>query len=84
MMKMTSVIRVAGIILIVLGSAFLSPLMDLLPVGILDHIFNPFEAKPRTVYYRVVFVEPSHWLKILMIVGGVVLVALSNYLRQRK
>jgi succinate dehydrogenase hydrophobic anchor subunit len=76
--------RVSGIVLVVLGLVFLSPLADLLPLEISVRFLNPFESGPTSHYYRVVPVEHSVWVEAILIGLGAALIAASRYLRQRQ
>ncbi len=76
--------QVTGVVLVVLGFVFLSPLSDLLPVDIISHLFNLFGSASGTVYYRIVPVEHSLWMEIILIVVGAVLLAFSRYLKRRQ
>jgi hypothetical protein len=84
MKVVTTLMQVTGIVLVVLGFVFLSPLSDLLPVDIIPHLLNPFGSAPGTVYYRIVPVEHSIWVETILIVVGAVLFALSRYLKRHQ
>jgi hypothetical protein len=75
-----TLLRFAGIALVVLGLALLSPLSDLLPVNFSLSSLNPFGSSPTHSYYRVVLVEHSYWVEILLIGSGTVMYLMSRRL----
>ncbi len=83
MLKTTAaLIRFFGICLILIGLVFLSPLTDLLPVDFSINFLKPFSSSPATSYYRVVPVEHSYWIEILMIASGTLVYVVGRYLRR--
>jgi hypothetical protein len=85
MKVVSTLIRVAGIVLVVLGVVLLSPLTDLLPLEISAHFLNPFESGPTSShYYRVVPVEHPIWVEAILIGAGAVLITVSRHLQRRQ
>ena len=78
-----TLLRFAGIGLAVLGIALLSPLSDLLPVNFSLSDLNPFGSSPKHSYYRIVLVEHSYWVEVLLIGSGTVMYLVSRRLFQR-
>ena len=76
--------RFVGIFLVLLGLAFLSPLADLLPVEFSVNVLDPLRPTPGTSYYRIVPVEHSYWIELMMVAAGTVLFAVGRYLPRRR
>jgi hypothetical protein len=81
---LAALLRVAGVGLALLGIVLLSPLSDLFPVNFSPSDLTPFNSAPRTSYYRIVLVEHSYWVEVLLIVAGSLMYVVGRHILQRQ
>lgn len=82
--KMLKWIFRLGCALVVLGLLLLSPIGDLLPVGLWESVKSLFSNEPQSGYIRVVPTAPSYVTEFGLIFIGLVMVAIGKLRRSPK
>ena len=73
-----------GVILTIIGILFLTPLADLLPIGLWPEILNLFSSEENHIYYKLVPTEENYLNTIIFVFLGLTALIAGKYLKLKK